>query len=58
MPPAIAVFAIVVFVAVGGEVADLVTSVAVHFSLQVVWAVGANMAHVATHGAEVVHVND
>ena len=38
--------------------ADLVTSAAVRPSLHVVQTVCVNVAHVATHGAEVVHVND
>ena len=58
MSPAITVSAVVVLVTSGGKVADLVASTTVRPGLQVVWAVGMNVAHVATHGAEVVHVND
>ena len=37
---------------------DLMTSIASGPGLKVLGAVGANVPSVATHGAEVVHVND
>ena len=37
---------------------NLVAGVATHSGLEVSWAVSADMANVATHGAEVVHVDD
>ena len=37
---------------------NLVAGIAMCPSLEVSWAVGANMANMATHGAEVVHVDD
>ena len=58
MSPAIAASAVLVLVAVRGEVTDFVTSTAVCPGLQVVWTVSMNMAHVTTHKAEVVHVNN
>ena len=58
VPPAVAVPSVVVLGATGGEVANLVTGVAVHSGLKVSWAIGTDMAHIATHGAKVVHVND
>ena len=58
MSLAIAVSTVLVLVAVRGEVANFVTSTAVCPGLQVVWTVSTNMAHVTTHEAEVVHVND
>ena len=56
MSPAVAVPAVAVFGATGGEMANLVAGVAVRPGLEVSWAV--NMAHMATHGAAVVHVDD
>ena len=58
MSLAVAISAVLVLVALGGGVADLVTGTAMCLCLLVVGAIGTNMAHVATHGAEVVHVND
>ena len=58
MSPGVAIATVVVLVAVGGEVANLMTGVAMGSSFQVVGVVGMDMAHVATHGAEVVHVDD
>ena len=58
VPPAVAVPAIVVLGATGGEMANLVTGIAVRSGLEVPWAVGVDMAHMATHGAKVVHVDD
>jgi hypothetical protein len=56
--PAVAVPTVAVLGATGGEMANLVTGVAARPSLKVSWAVGMDMAHMATHGAKVVHVND
>ena len=56
--PAVAVPAVAVLGATGGEMANLVTSVAVCLGFEVSWAVGTDMAHMATHGAKVVHVDD
>ena len=58
MSPAVAVSAVLVLGAFEGEMADLVTSVAICLGLEVVGAVGMNMPHVTTHEIEVVHVND
>ena len=58
VPPAVAVPAVAVLGAGGSEVPNLVAGVAARPSLKVSWAVGADMADMATHGAEVVHVDD
>ena len=58
MPPAVAVHAEPVLVARSGKMPDLVTSAAAHPGLKVSGAVGANVPHVTTHGAEVVHIDD
>ena len=58
MSPGVAVHAVPVLVARSSEMPDLVTSVAVCPGLKVIGAVGANVPHVTTHGAEVVHVDD
>ena len=58
MSPAVAVPAVMVLGATGGEMANLVAGIAARPSLKVSWAIGANMAHMATHGAKVVHVDD
>ena len=58
MSPAVAVPAVMVLGTTGGEMANLVAGVAVRPSLEVSWAIGTNMAYMATHGAKVVHVND
>ena len=58
VPPSVAVPAVAVLGAGGSEVPDLVAGVAARPGLEVSWAVGANMANMATHGAEVVHVDD
>ena len=58
MSPAVAVPTIAVLGATGGEMANLVTGIAAHSGLEISWAVGADMAHMATHGAKVVHVDD
>ena len=56
--PGVAVPAVAVLGAGGSEVPNLVAGIATRLGLEVSGAVGANMAHMATHGAEVVHVND
>ena len=58
MSPAIAVSAVPILVALGSEVANLVAGTATHPSLQVVGTVGMDVAHVAAHGAEIVHVDN
>ena len=58
VPPGVAVPAVAVLGAGGSEMPNLVAGVATRPGLEVSWAVGANMANVATHGAEVVHVDD
>jgi hypothetical protein len=54
----VAVPAVAVLGATSGEVANLVAGVAAHPGFEVSRAGGADMAHMATHGAKVVHVND
>ena len=56
--PSVAVPAVAVLGAGGSEVPKLVTGVATCPGLEVVWAVGTNMAYMTTHGAKVIHVND
>ena len=58
VPPGVAVPTVVILGAGGSEMPNLVTGVATRPGLEVSWAVGANMANMATHGAEVVHVDD
>ena len=58
MSPGIAVPTVAVLGAGGSEVPNLVAGVAMRPGLKVSWAVGVNMANMATHGAEVVHVDD
>ena len=58
VPPGVAVPTVAILGAGGSEMPHLVAGVATRPGLEVSWAVGANMANVATHGAEVVHVND
>ena len=58
VPPGVAVPAVAVLGAGGSKMPNLVAGVAMHPGLEVSWAVGANMANMATHGAEVVHVDD
>ena len=58
MSPAVAVPTVAVLGATGGEMAHLVAGVAACPGLEVSVAVGADMAHMTTHGTEVVHVND
>ena len=58
VPPAVAVPAVAVLGAGGSEMPNLVAGIATHPGLEVSWAVGTNMANMATHGAEVVHVDD
>ena len=58
MPPRVAVPTVAVLGAGGSVVPDLVTGAAACPGLEISWAVNANMAHMATHGAEVVHVDD
>ena len=58
MPPRIAVPTVAVLGAGGGEMPDLMASAATRPGLEVSWAVNANMAYMATHGAKVVHVDD
>ena len=58
MSPTIVVSAVPILVALGSGVANLVAGTAMHPGLQVVGAVDTDVAHVATHGAEVVHVNN
>ena len=54
----VAVHAVLVLGAGQSEMPNLMTSVASGPGLKVLGAVGANVLSVATHGAEVVHVND
>jgi hypothetical protein len=56
--PCIAVHAVPVLVAGRSEMPDLVTSVASGPGLKVLGAGGRDVPSVATHGAEVVHVDD
>ena len=56
--PGVAVPAVVVLGAGGSEVPNLMTGVATRPGFEVAWAVGANMAHMTTHGTKVIHVND
>ena len=58
VPPGVTVPAVAVLGAGGSEVPNLVAGVATRPGLEVSWAVDANMADMATHGAEVVHVDD
>ena len=58
MSPHVAVPAVAVLGAGSGVMPDFVTGTATRPGLEVPWAVSANMAHIATHGAEVVHVDD
>ena len=58
MPPRVAVPTVAVLGAGGGIMPDLVTGATARPGLEVSWAVSANMAHMATHGTEVVHVDD
>ena len=58
MPPGVAVSTVAVLGAGGSEMPNLVAGIATRPGLEVSGAVGANMAHMATHGAKVVHVND
>ena len=58
MPPRVEIPTVAVLGAGGCEVPDFVTGAATCPGLEVSWAVNANMAHMATHGAEVVHVDD
>ena len=56
--PSVAVPTVAVLGAGGSEVPKLVAGVATRSGLEVSWAVGVDMANVATNGAEVVHVDD
>ena len=56
--PGVAVPAVAVLGAGGSVMPNLVAGIATCPGLDVPGAVGANMAHMATHGAKVVHVND
>ena len=58
VPPGVAVPTVAVLGAGGSEMPNLVAGVATHSGLEVSWAVSADMAHMAAHGAEVVHVDD
>ena len=58
MSPCVAVHTILVLGARGSEMPNFMTSIAVRPGLKVVGAIGMNVSGVATHGAEVVHVND
>ena len=58
MPPRVAVPTVAVLGAGGSVMPNFVTGAATRPGLEVSWAVNANMAHMATHGAEVVHVDD
>ena len=58
VPPAVAVSAVAVLGAGGSEMPHLVAGIAARPGLQVSWAIGTDMAHMTTHGAKVVHVND
>ena len=56
--PGIAVPAVAVLGAGGGEVPNLVAGIATCPGLEVPWAVDTDMANMATHGTEVVHVDN
>jgi hypothetical protein len=56
--PGVAVPTVAVFGAGGSEMPHFVAGIATCPGLEVSWAVGADMANMATHGAEVVHVDD
>ena len=58
MPPRVAVPTVAVLGAGSSEMPNLMAGAATRPGLEVSWAVGANMAHMATHGAKVVHVDD
>ena len=58
MSPCVAVHAVPVLVARCGEVPNLTTSVASGPGLKVLGAGGTDVPSVATHGAQVVHVDD
>ena len=58
VPPGVAVPAVAVLGAGGSVMPNLVAGVATRPSLEVSGAVGANMTHMAAHGAKVVHVDD
>ena len=58
MPPGVAVPAVAVLGAGGSVMPNLVTGATTRPGLKVPWTGGANMANMATHGAEVVHLND
>ena len=58
MPPRVAVPTVAVLGAGGSEVPDLMAGAATCPGLEVSGAVSANMAHMTTHGAKVVHVDD
>ena len=58
VPPAVAVSTVAVLGAGGSEMPHLVAGGAARPGFQVSWAVGTDMAHMTTHGAKVVHVND
>ena len=58
MPPCVAIPTVAVLGAGGSVMPDFVTGAATRPGLEVSGAVSADMAHMATHGAEVVHVND
>ena len=58
MPPGVAVSTVTVLGAGSGEVPNLVTGIAMRPGFEIAWAVGADMAHMTTHGAKVIHVND
>ena len=58
MPPRVAVPTVAVLGAGGSEMPNLVAGAATRPGLEVPRAVSTNMAHMATHGAKVVHVND
>ena len=56
--PAVAVPTVAVLGAGGSEMPHLVAGVAACPGLKVSWAIGTDVADVATHGTKVVHVND
>ena len=56
--PGVAVPAVAVLGAGGSEVPNFVAGVATRPGLEVSWAVDADMANMATHGTEVVHVDN
>ena len=56
--PCVAVHAVLVFGVGRSEMPDLMTSAALGPGLKVLGAIGMNVPHVTTHGAEVVHVDD